>query len=145
MRTATFSAAPKAIAPLSTSPTCRLEPRPPSPSWSTARRPAMAITPAVLRRRRCASILRGPSTTALPALTALSDLQGKLGLQEQQLNDEKSVHTATLNIAQNGIGNIVRVDQATAITQLQTLETQIQASFSATSQIQKLSLVNFIG
>jgi flagellar hook-associated protein 3 FlgL len=78
------------------------------------------------------------------AVTALADLQGKLGLQEQQLNDEKSVHTTTLNIAQNGIGSIVQVDQATAITRLQTLETQIQASFSATSQIQKLSLANFM-
>jgi flagellar hook-associated protein 3 FlgL len=78
------------------------------------------------------------------ALTSLSDVQGKLGLQEQQLNDEKSVHTTTLNITQNGVGNIVQVDQATAITQLQTLETQIQASFSATSQISKLSLVNFM-
>jgi flagellar hook-associated protein 3 FlgL len=79
------------------------------------------------------------------AVTALGDMEGKLGLQEQQVNNEKTVHTTTLNIAQNGIGNIVTVDQATAITKLQTLETQIQASFSATSQIQKLSLVNFMG
>jgi len=79
------------------------------------------------------------------AMTALTNMHGKLGLQEQQLNDEKNVHTTTLNIAQNGVGNIVQVDQATAITKLQTLETQIQASFSATSQIQKLSLVNFMG
>jgi flagellar hook-associated protein 3 FlgL len=79
------------------------------------------------------------------ATTALTNVQGKLGLQEQQVNDEKSVHTTTLNIAQNGVSNIVAVNQATAITQLQTLETQIQASFSATSQISKLSLVNFMG
>jgi flagellar hook-associated protein 3 FlgL len=79
------------------------------------------------------------------ATTALADMQGKLGLQEQQVANEKNVHATTLNIAQNGISNIVTVDQATAITQLQTLETQIQASFSATSQIQKLSLVNFMG
>jgi flagellar hook-associated protein 3 FlgL len=78
------------------------------------------------------------------ATTALNNMQGKLGLQQQQVNDEKSVHTTTLNIAQNGITNIVQVDQATAITQLQTLETQIQASFTATSQLSKLSLVNFM-
>jgi flagellin-like hook-associated protein FlgL len=54
------------------------------------------------------------------------------------------VHQNTINIAQNGVSNIVSVDQATAITKLQTLETQLQASFTATSQIEKLSLVNFI-
>ncbi len=79
------------------------------------------------------------------ALQSLTTMRGTLGLQESQLNNELTVHQQTLNIAQNGISNIVSVNQATAITQLQTLETQIQASFSATSQIQKLSLVNFMG
>lgn len=79
------------------------------------------------------------------ALSALTDMSGTLGLQQAQLNNERTLHQTTLNIAQNGISNIVTVDQATAIAKLQTLETQIQASFSATSQIQKLSLVNFIG
>jgi flagellar hook-associated protein 3 FlgL len=79
------------------------------------------------------------------AMVALTNMTGKLSLQEAQLNNERTVHQSTLNIAQNGVSNIVSVDQATAITKLQTLETQIQASFSATSQISKLSLVNFMG
>jgi flagellar hook-associated protein 3 FlgL len=79
------------------------------------------------------------------ATQALTTLQGKLGLQQAQLNNELSVHQNTVNIAKNGISNIVSVNQATAITQLQTLETQIQASFSATSTISKLSLVNYLG
>jgi flagellar hook-associated protein 3 FlgL len=78
------------------------------------------------------------------ALAALTNMRGNLGLQEAQLTSERTVHQNTLNVAENGVSNIVSVDQATAITQLQTLETQIQASYSATSQIQKLSLVNFI-
>jgi flagellar hook-associated protein 3 FlgL len=78
------------------------------------------------------------------ALQSLTTMRGTLGLQEAQLNEAAKVHTNTLNIAQNGVSQIVSVNQATAITQLQTLETQIQASFTATSEIQKLSLVNFI-
>jgi flagellar hook-associated protein 3 FlgL len=78
------------------------------------------------------------------ALTSLTTTRGTLGLQEAQLNAARTVHQNTVNIAQNGVSNIVSVDQATAITQLQTLETQLQASFTATSQIEKLSLVNFI-
>jgi flagellar hook-associated protein 3 FlgL len=78
------------------------------------------------------------------ALQSLTTMRGNLGLQQAQLNAAKSVHQSALNIAQNAISGIVSVDQATAITQLQTLETQLQASFSATSQIEKLSLVNYM-
>jgi flagellar hook-associated protein 3 FlgL len=78
------------------------------------------------------------------ALQSMTNMRGKLGLQEQQLNHALTVHQNTQNIAENGISNIETVDQATAITQLQTLETQIEASFTATSQISKLSLVNYI-
>jgi flagellar hook-associated protein 3 FlgL len=78
------------------------------------------------------------------AMTSLTNMRGKLGLQEKQLNDSLTVHQTTQNIAQNGISNIESVDQATVITQLQTLETQMEASFSATSEISKLSLVNYL-
>ena len=78
------------------------------------------------------------------ALQSLTTMRGDLGLQESQLNTSLSEHQSALNIAQNGVSNIVSVDQATAITQLQSVETQIQASFAATSQIQKLSLANFL-
>jgi flagellar hook-associated protein 3 FlgL len=78
------------------------------------------------------------------ALQSLTTMRGDLGLQESQLNTSLSEHQNALNIAQNGVSNIVSVDQATAITQLQSVETQIQASFTATSQIQKLSLANFL-
>ena len=78
------------------------------------------------------------------ALQALTTTRGTLGLQQAQLNDARTVHQNTVNIAQNGVSNILSVDQATAITRLQTLETQLQASFTSTSQIEKLSLVNFI-
>jgi flagellar hook-associated protein 3 FlgL len=80
-------------------------------------------------------------TNATQALTGLS---GELALQQAQLNTAKTVHQSTLNIAQNGITGILSVNQASAITQLQNLETQIQASYAATSQIQKLTLANYI-
>ena len=79
------------------------------------------------------------------AIQGLTNISGNLALQQAQVNNEATVHQSTLNIAQNGISTIVSVNQATAITQLQSLETQIQASYTATSQIQKLSLVNFMG
>jgi flagellar hook-associated protein 3 FlgL len=78
------------------------------------------------------------------ALQSLTTMQGNLGLQESQLNTSLTEHQSAFNIAQNGVGNIVNVNQATAITQLQSVETQIEASYTATSQIQKLSLANYL-
>jgi flagellar hook-associated protein 3 FlgL len=79
------------------------------------------------------------------ALTGLSSMLGNISLQTAQLNNEKTLHTSTINLAQTQIGNIESVDQATAVTKLNLLETQLEASFSATSSIDKLSLVNFMG
>jgi flagellar hook-associated protein 3 FlgL len=79
------------------------------------------------------------------AASSLTNMAGELGLQQSELNSELSLHQQALTIAQNGASNILSVNQATAITQLQNLETQIQASYSATSDIEKLSLVNFMG
>jgi flagellar hook-associated protein 3 FlgL len=78
------------------------------------------------------------------ALQSLTTMRGNLGLQEAQLNTSLTEHQSTLNIANNGISGIVTTDQATAITQLQSIETQMQASFTATSQIQKLTLASFL-
>jgi flagellar hook-associated protein 3 FlgL len=78
------------------------------------------------------------------ALQSLTTMQGNFGLQESQINTSLTEHQSALNIAQNGVSNIVNVNQATAITQLQSVETQIEASYTATSQIQKLSLANYL-
>lgn len=79
------------------------------------------------------------------ASQTLTGISGNLALQQAQMKNAETLHQSTLTIAQNSIGTIDAVNQATAITQLQSLETQIQASYSATSIIQKLSLVNFMG
>lgn len=78
------------------------------------------------------------------ATQSLTGIAGNLALQQAQINTAETVHQSTVNIAQNGISNIVTANQATAITQLQDLETQMEASYTATSQIQKLSLVNYL-
>ncbi len=78
------------------------------------------------------------------ALQSLTNMEGQLGLQQSELNSELTLHQQALSLAQNGVSNILAVNQATAITQLQTLETQMQASYSATSGIQKLSLVSYL-
>jgi flagellar hook-associated protein 3 FlgL len=78
------------------------------------------------------------------ATQSLTNLSGTLALQQSQLSNQETLLQSSLTIAQNGASGIIGVNQATAITQLQTLETQIEASYSATSEIQKLSLVNYL-
>ncbi len=103
-----------------------------TPSFS----PASATDQANLQT--CANLLDG-------ADGALTTMGGNIGLQEAQLASTQALHTNTINVAQNGISSIQSADQATVITQLNQLDTQIQASYAATSQIDKLSLVNFLG
>jgi flagellar hook-associated protein 3 FlgL len=78
------------------------------------------------------------------ATQSLTNMEGELGLQQSELNSEQTLQQQALAISQNGVSNILTVNQSTAITQLQTLETQMEASYSATSEIQKLSLVNYL-
>jgi flagellar hook-associated protein 3 FlgL len=79
------------------------------------------------------------------AVAGLTTMQGNLGLQESQLNNQQTLDNNTIGVDQTDISNIVQVNQAQAITQLNDLDTQLQASYAATSEIQKLSLVNFMG
>ncbi len=79
------------------------------------------------------------------ALTSLTTIQGNLGLQQQQLKSESDLHAATISVDENDIGKIQNIDQATVITQLNSLDTQLQASYAATSQLEKMSLVTFLG
>ena len=49
-----------------------------------------------------------------------------------------------LTLASTSLNNIEQVDTATAITQLNTLQTQLQASYQTINVLQSLSLANYL-
>ncbi len=77
-------------------------------------------------------------------VTQLQTLQGTNALQQGQLANQLSTHQNSLSLAEGTIANVEKVDPATAITQLDTLQTQLQASYQTVGILQQLSLVNYI-
>lgn len=85
------------------------------------------------------------ATTMLnQSVAQLQALQGTVALQQGQLANQLSNHQSALSLAKSTISNIEQIDPATAITELDTLQTQLQASYQTVSILQQLSLVNYI-
>lgn len=74
----------------------------------------------------------------------LQTLQGTVSLQQGQLSSTLTTHQNALTLAKSSVANIEQVDPASAITQLNTLQTQLQASYQTMSMLQQLSLVNYL-
>lgn len=74
----------------------------------------------------------------------LQSLEGTVSLQQGELSGTLSTHQSALTLAQSTISNVEQVDPAAAITQLDTLQTQLQASYQTVGILQQLSLVNYL-
>jgi len=85
----------------------------------------------------------GSSTLAL-AESDVIGLQSSLGVIEERVAGSMVDHqaqVATLSIAYNGL---VGVDQAQAVTEMNLLETQLEAAYLTTSRMSNLSLLNYL-
>ncbi|HTS92967.1 MAG TPA: hypothetical protein VMG55_13245 [Stellaceae bacterium] len=78
------------------------------------------------------------------AVQGLQGLQGGLAMQSSSLQQVQQNQQDFINLAQGSITNLESIDPATAITQLNQVETNLQASYATISGIQQLSLVNFL-
>lgn len=72
------------------------------------------------------------------------NLHAKVGLVQNQLDQVDQMHNATNTILQTQLGDIENVDVAQAASQLQLLQTQLQASYKVSSIVSQLSLVNYL-
>lgn len=78
------------------------------------------------------------------ATTQLQSLTAQIGANQSELNNSLQQHQQALTLAQSSISDIEQVDPATAITKLNALQTQMQASYQTTSILQNLSLANYL-
>ncbi|HUK60750.1 MAG TPA: flagellin [Stellaceae bacterium] len=76
--------------------------------------------------------------------TALQQLTSTIGLNQSELNTELTMHQQAQTMAQSNIGDITQADPATVITQLDTLQTQLEASYQSINMLQNLSLANYL-
>ncbi|HYC13103.1 MAG TPA: hypothetical protein VEC75_02580, partial [Stellaceae bacterium] len=84
------------------------------------------------------------ATLMSQGIQGLQGLQGTLAMQSSTLQQVQQNQQDFMNLAQTSITNLETVDPATAITQLNQVETSLQASYAAISGIQQLSLVNYL-
>ncbi len=78
------------------------------------------------------------------AVTGLITAQTNIGLAQSAVSDANDRMTTQVDYLQTQAADMVDVDPSTLSTQISGLQTQIQASYEVTSQLQQLSLVNYL-
>jgi flagellar hook-associated protein 3 FlgL len=76
--------------------------------------------------------------------TELQQLTSTIGDNQSELNNELQMQQQALTLTQGNISNITQANPATVITQLDTLQTQIEASYQAVNMLQNLTLANYL-
>lgn len=74
----------------------------------------------------------------------IDQYQGVLGNKAKLVDDLVAQHNETTGTFEDFIGSVEDVDVAEATTKLQSLQTQLQMSYSIIGQMQGLSLVNYL-
>jgi flagellar hook-associated protein 3 FlgL len=77
-------------------------------------------------------------------LAQLQTLQGNLGLQQSQVASTATNLSNSMSLGSTTLSNIEQVNSATAITQLNTIQTQLEASYQTVNILQQSSLVNYL-
>jgi flagellar hook-associated protein 3 FlgL len=78
------------------------------------------------------------------AAQSVQQLVATNGEQQADLSQLKTAHQNAITLASTSLNGIQQVDSATAITQLNTLQTQLQASYQTINILQSLSLSNYL-
>ncbi len=78
------------------------------------------------------------------AITDLATLGGNVGVIQQRVTTATDKLNAQKDILNNQIVDIEKVDPAEASVRVNTLQTQIQTALALTSQLQKISLINYL-
>lgn len=77
-------------------------------------------------------------------ITGLTNMQTDLGVTQDAMTQANTQMSVQMSILTTQIDNLEQVNTYQASTQLTNLQTQIETSYSLTSQLQKLSLVNYL-
>ena len=78
------------------------------------------------------------------AVTGLTAAETGIGLSQSAITDANTRMATQVDYLSTQSGDMVDVDASTLSTQISGLQTQIQASYEITSELQQLSLVNYL-
>ncbi len=78
------------------------------------------------------------------AITGLIDLQARVGLVQSSMSNSSDRMSLQIDLLSTQISNVESVNTYEASTRVSELQTQIETAYSLTSQLKRLSLVNFL-
>lgn len=90
------------------------------------------------------AVTSAATTLVQNAITGLTNIQTNVGLVQSDISAANNQMSVQMNILTTQINNFENVDAYQASTQVTDLQTQIETAYSLTSQLSKLSLVNYI-
>ena len=91
-----------------------------------------------------ATLMQNASATLTSAGQTVAAESGALGLTQNTLTAASSQNSSTQTAMQTQLSNLTDVDMATAISQLQAVSTQLQASYNVISTARNLTLANYL-
>lgn len=95
--------------------------------------------------REGVNALRDIATARLKAgIDGLGREQGELGLAQRSLEDAKETLSTRKDAAEARINELENVDRAAAITKLQNVRADLQATYKTTARLQQLSLARYL-
>ena len=83
-------------------------------------------------------------TLANSATLGVKDIQADLGVVQSRLATVETAQTAQENILTNGFGSLENVDLEEVATRSQNLEALLKVSYSLTSRVSRLSLMDYV-
>jgi flagellar hook-associated protein 3 FlgL len=90
------------------------------------------------------AVTRTARSLLTSAISKLIDLQASAGLVQSDVSAASSQMSVQMNILSTQIGNLEGVNPYEITTRVTDLKTQIETSYSLTSQLQQLSLVKYL-
>jgi len=90
------------------------------------------------------SDMKNASTLLGSALTGIQTLQANNANNQNTLTNETTTQNTDITNLQDQIGNIQQVNTAQVATEIDSLQTQLQASYSATASLEQLSILKYL-
>ena len=85
------------------------------------------------------------ATTLINAgIAGLTNVQSDVGVAQAAISDAGTQISAQSDLLKSSVGDLTSVDTYALSSQVTTLQNQLEASYSLTSRLQQLSLVNYL-
>ena len=91
-----------------------------------------------------AAAIRSAATSASDAVDGLTKLQARVGTMQADLQSADQAMSMQIDTLTIGVENLAPIDPYATSSKITELQTQLQAAYTLTAQLQKLSLAQYL-